>query len=206
MALKKTSVFDLNQQSTNIDSKIVVALEKVSEIFRTLQWQYAQPNNISPVQLQIMVFIRYHNEELCTVGNLAKNFNITKATVSDSVKTLLKKNLIQKKIDAADSRSFRLGLTSGGEDMIEQIERYPEAIQTPVQELDIQKKEAMLDGLMGVIHELYLGGTIETQRMCFTCSHYKGDYKTSHQCNLLKKKLPQKSLRLDCPEHLKIVR
>jgi len=36
--------------------------------------------------------------------------------------------------------------------------------------------------------------------MCFTCSFYKAD-KGMHYCNLLKTKLAETEIRVDCPEH-----
>ena len=206
MALKKESPFNLEQQQDNVDNKIIVALEKITEAFRVLQWQEAQEHKISPIQLQILIFIQHHTTDKCKVGYLAKELNVTKATVSDSVKTLLKKELLSKLTDQNDTRSFTLSLTKNGVGLVQKIEHYTDEIKLPLLNLDSSKKEILFDSLTELIYKLQQNGIIAIQRMCYTCDHYEGDKSANHYCNLMKTELKQEKLRLDCPEHLEIVR
>ena len=89
----KYSSFNLNEQNQKIESRIVVALERISEAFRVLLWNESKENSLSPIQIQILIFIYFHSTEKCKVGYLADEFNMTKATISDSVKVLLSKEL-----------------------------------------------------------------------------------------------------------------
>jgi len=90
------SPFDRDYQNLSTDSKIIVALERVAEAFRVLLWNESKTHDLSPIQIQILVFLRFHPQEICKVSYLANEFNLTKATISDSVKTLLRKQLIEK--------------------------------------------------------------------------------------------------------------
>jgi len=108
------SIFDITFQNTDTVSKIVVGLERISEAFRALLWEYAKTIGLSPIQIQILIFVAYHREQLCTVSHLAKEFNLTKPTISDAVKALEKKGMISKHKTLVDSRSYFIALTEEG--------------------------------------------------------------------------------------------
>ncbi|WP_332911571.1 MarR family winged helix-turn-helix transcriptional regulator [Algoriphagus boritolerans] len=110
----KHSTFNLNEQNQKIESRIVVALERISEAFRVLLWNESKENSLSPIQIQILIFIHFHDLEKCKVGYLADEFNMTKATISDSVRVLLSKELVTKETDPIDTRSYTLSLTDEG--------------------------------------------------------------------------------------------
>ena len=103
----KHSSFHLTEQNQKIESRIVVALERISEAFRVLLWNESKENSLSPIQIQILIFIYFHSPEKCKVGYLADEFNMTKATISDSVKVLLSKELVTKETDPNDTKVLR---------------------------------------------------------------------------------------------------
>ncbi|EOZ97167.1 Transcriptional regulator, MarR family [Indibacter alkaliphilus LW1] len=195
------SAFDLNRQNNNnIESKIVVALERISEAFRVLLWNESKENALSPIQIQILIFLLFHNQNKCKVSYLAQEFNMTKATISDSVKLLLKKGLVQKFDSPIDTRSYLIGLTNKGKQAAEKSSNFSFPIEKPLSSLSDDQKETILSGLLKLIHELNKAGVINLQRMCFTCSHYENT-KGEHYCKLLQSRLTTEELRVDCPEH-----
>lgn len=194
------SPFDLNQQNTKIESKIVVALERISEAFRVLLWSESKENSLSPIQIQILIFLLFHSEEKCKVSYLAEEFNMTKATISDSIRVLLKKELVQKFNNPSDTRSYIIGLTSQGKQIAEKSANFTLNIEQPLSSLPEDQKKDILAGLLKVIYQLNKAGVITIQRMCFTCSYYQNE-NNEHFCKLLQSKLASKELRIDCPEH-----
>ncbi|PKP27142.1 MAG: MarR family transcriptional regulator [Bacteroidetes bacterium HGW-Bacteroidetes-2] len=196
----KSSPFNLTKQNSEIESKIVVALERVSQVFKVLLWNESKENNLSPIQTQILIFLLFHSRDICKVGYLALEFNITKATVSDSVKSLLNKNLIQKELDAIDSRSFTIFLTPEGEKKARQVASFSEALETPILQLTPSQKESFLESLLTLIENLNKQDILSVQRMCISCRYYDTKPATPY-CNLLKKPLYKLDLRIDCPEH-----
>ena len=86
----KKSIFNLNGQNSDLASKIVAGLERNSEAFRVLLWEHAKVVGLSPIQ--ILLFISFHPETLCNVSHVAHEFNLTKATISEAIKVLHKKN------------------------------------------------------------------------------------------------------------------
>src|SRR5258708_37840589 len=119
------SLFNPDRHLIDVDSKIVAALEKISEVFRVLLWAEAKEHKMSPIQLQLLVFLKYHNaEKYCKVALLAKEFNLTKATISDSMKALEQKELIKRSLDINDSRSFTFCLTEKGKQVTDSVENF----------------------------------------------------------------------------------
>lgn len=196
----KYSSFNLNEQNQKIEGRIVVALERISEAFRVLLWNESKENSLSPIQIQILIFIYFHSVEKCKVGYLADEFNMTKATISDSVRVLLVKNLVSKETDPIDTRSYSLSLTTEGNKIAKKASYFASSLEQPIDELSEEHKTIMLNGLLKLIYDLNKSGIITIQRMCFTCSNYQVD-KGIHYCKLLKTQLAENELRVDCPEH-----
>ncbi|HNQ27732.1 MAG TPA: MarR family winged helix-turn-helix transcriptional regulator [Aquaticitalea sp.] len=196
----KHSAFNLNGQNQKIESRIVVALERISEASRVLLWNESKENALSPIQIQILIFVYFHSSEKCKIGYLANEFNMTKATVSDSVKVLLSKNLATKEIDPTDTRSYSLTLTAEGKKIAEKASFFASSIEEPIEKLTQAQKETMLNGLLKLIYDLNKSGIITIQRMCFTCVNYQLE-NGIHYCKLLKSRLAESELRVDCPEH-----
>lgn len=194
------SSFDINRQNKNTESKIVVALERISEAFRVLLWNESKDNSLSPIQIQLLIFIQFHAQEKCKVGYLADEFNMTKATISDSVRILLAKELVTKETDPIDTRSYTLSLTPKGKQIAEKASFFASSIEKPIEELSEEQKTVILNGLLQMIYDLNKAGIITIQRMCFSCSFYNGT-NGIHYCNLLKTKLAESEIRVDCPEH-----
>ncbi len=192
--------FNLNEQNQKVESRIVVALERISEAFRVLLWNQSKENALSPIQIQILIFIAFHSSEKCKVGYLADEFNMTKATISDSVRVLLSKALVTKETDPNDTRSYSLSLTDEGKSVAKKVSFFASSMEQPIKKLNQEQKTTMLNGLLKLIHELNKSGVITIQRMCSTCAFYNGE-NGDHYCNLLKTKLAESEIRLDCPEH-----
>ena len=196
----KESVYNLEVQNKSIENKIVFGLERVTEAFRVMLWEKAKEYKLSPIQIQILIFINNHDNRLCTVSYLANEYNMTKATISDSVKSLLQKELIVKLIDEDDSRSYRIGLTAKGNDLALQLADYSDTMLNPIESLSIDNKSFLWEIISKLIRDLQRSGAISMQRMCYTCSYYS-EKDNSAFCNLLNQQLHTTDIRLDCPEH-----
>lgn len=194
------SSFEPKKQNLSIESKIVVALERISEAFRVLLWNESKSKNLSPIQTQVLIFLLFHDKSTCKVGYLATEFNMTKATISDAVNTLLSKNLIVKRKDPHDSRSFTIELTLEGKATAKQIATFSTPIEQPLHQLNERQKQILFESLLGLIETLNKKGIISIQRNCFSCKFYEHK-NTDSYCNLLHKTLLKSEIRMDCQEH-----
>jgi DNA-binding MarR family transcriptional regulator len=197
------SAFDPERHITNVDYKIVAALEKISEVFRVLLWAEAKEHKLSPIQMQLLIFIKYHNsDKQRRIASMAREFNLTKATISDSIKVLEQKGLIKRTDDAFDSRSFNFSLTDQGTKLTGMIENFTLPLDGAIATLSTQQKDQFLMSLLDLIFRLNQTGIISTQRMCYSCFYYRGDMQQNHFCNLMQKPLAIDELRIECPEHV----
>ena len=196
----KKSAFDLEHQNSNIESKIIASLERVSQAFRVLLWNESKEHSLSPIQVQVLIFLLYHSDQKRKVSYLADEFNMTKATISDTVKTLEQKLFIRKEYEQHDTRTYIKHLTEKGKEIAEQTSLFAKEIQIPIDKLHSTEKENLLLNLLDIIKHLNKSGVITIQRMCFTCHFYKTN-KNGHFCNLLNSSIADNELRIDCPEH-----
>ena len=167
-----------------------------------LLWQESKDFSLSPIQVQVLIFLLHHSVEKRKVSYLAAEFNMTKATISDTIKTLEEKKLISKEYEQADTRSYMIHLTKNGKDIADKTSLFTNEIHTPIDKLHPDDKENLLLSLIGIINHLNKSGVITIQRMCFSCSHYQSSKNgQKHFCKLLNETLHTTDLRLDCPEH-----
>ena len=195
----KTSIFNPEQQAGNLSSKVVAALERLSATFRVLLWNEAKQHGLSPIQVQLLIFLLYYPEEKRTVTHLAYHFNMTKATISDAVKSLESKQLLTRKITEGDSRSHSLHLSKEGKAMARKVERFAIPMQDAVNQLPEDNQATLLESLLQLIYQLNQAEVITPQTMCQNCRFY-AQKNGGHYCNLVKSPLKAGDLRVDCPE------
>ena len=181
--------------------KVIIGLERIGEVFKTLLWQKAKVHGISPIQIQILLFISKSNPNLANVSYLAKEFNVTKPTISDAVRVLLKKGYVEKDYSLADNRRYNLQLSISGKELIEELLDYHLPISNEIQAINEEELKVCFDTISKLIYQLNQKGIIQVQRICYGCKYYDGDKQDSHFCKLLEKKLLSQEIRLDCLEY-----
>jgi DNA-binding MarR family transcriptional regulator len=199
------SVFEPSSQHGDVDKKIVASLERLSQVFRTLLRGEAQERGLSPIQAQFLVHLLHHGAALGRVSRLAREFDLTRATVSDAVGSLEKKGLISREPWPADKRVTTLRLTSTGEHTARELAAWANVIEEHLKAYSPEEKEAVMRFLMGLIDSLQKSGLITVARMCVTCRFFRPDAhpgeRSPHHCALLDVPLSGSDLRADCPEH-----
>lgn len=193
------SIFNTTTQQENLSNKIVVGLERISEAFKVLLWNQAKVLGLSPIQIQILIFIAYHKEALCNVSHLAKEFNVTKPTISDAVKVLEKKGFIKKIPSSIDSRSYSMLLSDHGKKVVETTNTFANPIKNQVEKIEGENLESLYTSLSQLIYNLNKVGILNVQRTCYACIFYE-QKNNQHFCNFLEKPLADKEIRIDCPE------
>jgi DNA-binding MarR family transcriptional regulator len=193
------SIFNLSNQNSSLDNKIVAGLERLSQVFRILLWEKAKEYSLSPIQIQLLIFIQHHSADKTTVSYLAQEFNFTKPTISDAIKVLEQKKLIKKNTDSKDTRSYTIQLTASGKKIVSETENFA----NPITEIITKSNEAdqliLWENISNLISLLNRQEIISIQRTCFNCRHYTVKNKNAF-CTLLNQKLFTKDIRIDCEE------
>lgn len=194
--------FDRNEQALNEKAKIIVGIERLSTIFRSLLVDESKSLKISPLQTQILLFIAHHNIEQCIVSSLAEEFSITKPTVSDAVGSLLNKKLLEKKKDHKDARSFFLVLTDSGRECVKSLSGLTVRVETAMEDMEDEEVSVVWKGIALLINKLQHTGSVPI-RMCFTCKNFGENHEKDapHYCYLMNAPLKISEVRIDCPEH-----
>ena len=193
------SVFNLNDQNSNLDNKIVAGLDRISQVFKTLLWEKLKTYNLSSIQIQLLIFIAYHSDEKTTVSYLSQEFNLSKPTISDTIKTLEQKQFINKIIDKKDTRSYTIELTEKGENIVFETESFVNPLTDIITNLKQTDKLVLSKNITGIIQQLNEFKIISVQRTCFKCKYYSNINNNSF-CNLLNQNLNTKDIRIDCEE------
>jgi DNA-binding MarR family transcriptional regulator len=199
------SVFEPSTQHEHVDKKIIASLERLSQVLRILLRGEAQERGLSPIQARFLVHLLHHGASLRRVSQLAREFDLTRATVSDAVGSLEKKGLIRKETWPHDKRVTTLRLTPAGEHTARELAAWADVVEEHLEDRSTEEKEAVMRFLMDLIASLQKSGLITVARMCVTCRFFRPDAhlgeSSSHHCALLDVALSGSELRADCPEH-----
>lgn len=199
------SIFEPSSQHGDVDKKVVVALERLSQAFRVLLQEGAQRQSLSPIQARFLVHLLHHGDELGRVGRLAAEFGLSRATVSDAVGTLEAKGLVRREQWPRDGRVATVRLTPEGEEVAAGLSGWADVVEGQLGSFELGEKEAVMRFLMRLISALQGAGVITVARMCVSCRFFRPDAHprsaSPHYCALLDLPLSGADLRTDCPEH-----
>lgn len=193
-------IFDLETQNENLDSKITAGLERLSQVFKVLLWEKAKKQDLTPLQIQLLIFIRYHSKSKATISYLAKEFNITKATVSDTIKILEQKKYVAKKSHFTDLRSQIIVLTNKGLEIIYLIENFANPVYDIVASSAENEKVILWKSIRSIIEHLHHFQIINVQSACIDC-FYLLDKNDKKYCSLMQLYLGESGMKIDCNEH-----
>jgi DNA-binding MarR family transcriptional regulator len=198
-------VFAPSGQHDNVDARIVATLERLSQVFRVRLRKEARQRNLSPIQAQLLIYLLHHDVELRRVSQLAREFDLTQATVSDAVASLETKGFVRREQWPDDRRVMTLRLTAGGEKLATPLSNWADPIREHLERFSPVEREAVMRFLMELTGSLQRSGLITVARMCVTCRFFRRDVRpgeaSPHHCGLLDVPLGGPNLRVDCPEH-----
>jgi len=166
-------------------------------------WNQYKKYKLSPIQIKFLIFLKNNPISRKTVSNLANEFNLTKATVSDAVKTLEKKGLIIRKNSKIDKRIFILNPTGKGRKVAKKLLGFTDEISAVLGTLKVEKRNALYSSLLEMIHQFHDRGTIKIARICQTCGHFTITQKGHNEgyCKRKKSALKPHEIQVNCADH-----
>ena len=193
-------VLDPNSHEGDPASKIVFALERLSHAFRIHWWEENKNFQLSPLQMQILIALRFHPDR-DSVSAIANYLELTNATVSDAVRVLNQKKYVFKRPDSEDGRRHHITLTNSGSDSAEKLSLFANQIRDFVNV--VPNQSAFLESLLQLMGLMQESDLIPLQQMCTSCRHFRRleSAVSPYYCQLLNKTLAVNDLRIHCPEH-----
>lgn len=192
--------FDRDTQVTSVPAKLIAAMERVSTVYKSLLQEQAVIVGLSSLQLQILTFVAFQDMKDCTTTGMSEEMCMTKGTVSESLRVLVKKGMIVKQQSVKDSRSFFFRVTQEGLDTVEQCNSLSNVLLNNFSNVETDKLNRMWLGLSTLLDSLYAVKGIPS-KMCYSCKQYKPLDGNRFRCQLLGKNLSHTELRIDCKEH-----
>lgn len=198
------SVFDRTDQD-NLDRKIAVGFERITQLLKTLIWNESKRSGLSPIQIQFLVALAYDRATQWTVGEIASRFQLTPATVSDALTALESKELVVRTRSEEDKRTVFVALTPEGKRTARSVGKWLNVVQEQIAELGSDEKAVLLKSLIRLIAAFQREEMIATKGMCVFCTYFRPNVHKSatapHHCAYIDKAFGDAELRVDCPDY-----
>ncbi|AUG78424.1 hypothetical protein CFP65_3635 [Kitasatospora sp. MMS16-BH015] len=187
------------------EEQLLIGLTRLGQAVRLSAWHNAGPVKLTPLQADILLFLAGDRRPR-RQGEIVTALASTAPTVSDAVRTLTTKQLVERHRDPVDSRAVTLTLSPAGLAEADRLAVVPEPLREALSALPEQDVAAMLRGTTTMIRVLQQHRAIPVSRTCVTCRFYRPDAHPEdpahpHHCAFVDAPFGDHALRLDCPDH-----
>jgi DNA-binding MarR family transcriptional regulator len=187
------------------EKQLLVGLARLGQAVRMEAWRNAGPHNLSPLQADIVTLLQ-DNRTPMRQGDIVTALASTPPTVSDAVKVLRRKELLETARDPGDARAVRLSLSPAGRAEATRLNAMPESLGGAVSALSEDDFAATLRGVVTLMRELQDRRLIPVSQMCLTCRFFvpaahPPESGRPHHCNYVDAPFGDAELRVTCPDH-----
>ncbi|MFD9697502.1 MarR family winged helix-turn-helix transcriptional regulator [Lentzea sp. NPDC059081] len=187
------------------NTQLLAALTRLGQATRMEAVRNAGPHNLSPLQADIISLFRRDATAL-RQSDIVTALASTAPTISDAVRVLRKKGLLDATADLSDARARLVRLTPAGHAEATRLNVYSESLVEAVDTLPEEELAAILRVGTKLMRELENRNLIPTSRMCPTCrffvpnAHPSDDARPYH-CNFVDAAFGDAEIRVTCPDH-----
>ncbi|MFD5829858.1 MarR family winged helix-turn-helix transcriptional regulator [Lentzea sp. NPDC060358] len=185
-------------------TQLLAALARLGQATRMDAVRNAGPHNLSPLQADIVGLFR-RGAAVLRQSDIVTALASTAPTISDAVRVLRRKGLVDATADLADARARLLVLTPAGEAEAERLTAFSDGLVEAVDTLPEQDLAAILRAGTRLMRELESRNLIPMSRMCPTCRFFVPDAHPgevrSYHCDFVDAPFGAAELRVTCPDH-----
>ena len=182
----------------NQSNSIYDYLERIDNLLRAETWKAATEHQLQPIQLQMLDYLNRCNRYSNTPAGVTAYFQLTKGTVSQSLKALEKRGLIKRQKDAEDKRKVHMLVTTEGTTLLDSI--FPLSMLQVIED-DLQSAKKIKESLQHLLRQLQHRNRLESFGVCQTCHHFQTESQQQFRCGLTKEILLLQEIELICREH-----
>ncbi len=176
-------------------------LERLSSLLRSESRHQLVEFGLQPVQFEALHYLSVCNRYSDTPMAVTEFLGQTKGTVSQTLKVLEKKKLLEKAVDKKDKRVTRLALTKAGKDLVNQL--LPSPILNSACELMGEEISRRTNAsLSSLLHYLQSANNFKTFGQCDSCQHNRKMDSNKYLCGLTNEPLTTREITLRCREHI----
>lgn len=199
------SAFDPRQRSETPAGAVTIALYRISQAMSYLLRLRGEARQLSPAQIQALLFLRFARPGARTVGGLAERLVATYATTSGVVDALERKELALRQPLAEDRRTVALTLTEAGQQEAEALEDVLGAIEEAIAALPEEDQQALMRATQAIVRHLQAGGYVQVYEMCWGCHFFRRDAHPDdqagpHHCAFVDAPLAEPNTYFECPD------
>lgn len=107
---------------------VVAALERLARVVRIRTSKQGAALGLSTMQAKILRFVADTPAPGATAGGIARHFGVAPATVSEAVRRLEMRKLLDRHLDPSDRRLLLIGLTPMGRAQATELDRWMDPV------------------------------------------------------------------------------
>lgn len=182
-----------------------MALLRLSQAIKRLTIAEATEAELTPVQAQTLLFVRYTKPFLASVRRLAQALGTTHVTALGVVDGLARRGLLVKEASADDRRVTLLRLTTRGTAVCQRLAHFGHTLEEALGRLDEEEQGQLERALGRLVWSLWAAGALQVAEPCRGCAYFVENAAAStpepHYCRLIARHLSEQDARRDCPDH-----
>ncbi|NQZ29991.1 MAG: winged helix-turn-helix transcriptional regulator [Oceanospirillaceae bacterium] len=174
-------------------------LERLASLLRSERRNQLLEHGLLPIQLEVLQYLSICNHYSDTPMGVTDYLNQTKGSVSQTLKVLEKKGLIEKIADSKDKRVAHLKVTIAGQELVGSLLASPLLTQAH-ENLDAVQSANINSALNNLLRAVQSVHQFKSFGQCYSCiNHTK--LKNGYFCELTKEPLTKNDIELICREH-----
>ncbi len=175
-------------------------LERLASLLRTEARNLLFQHGLQPIQFEALHYLSICNRYSDTLMGVTDYLGQTKGSVSQTLKVLEKKGLIEKTPDKTDKRVAHMLVTKAGYNLVENI--LPSSLLERANKQLSKKDAASIEtSLRSLLKSMQHANNFKTFGQCATCIHNIKLSSGGHVCGLTKEALSGEDIELICREH-----
>lgn len=189
-----------NMELQKTDHALYAYLDRIGNLIRAQEWTLCKLHDLQPVQLRMLYYLSICNLYSNTPSGVTEYVQLTKGTVSQSLRLLENKGYIEKQTDPQDKRRVHLLVTESGRSIFDQLP--PDLLRSVEEELGEAASAETVSVLRQLLVTMQQSHGLQGFGVCYTC-HYHQLLNDQHfRCGLTGETLAKSNADLICREHL----
>ncbi|MBQ0784411.1 MAG: MarR family transcriptional regulator [Amphritea sp.] len=175
-------------------------LERMASLLRAESRSLLYQHGLQPVQFEALHYLSICNRYSDTPMGVTEYLGQTKGSVSQTLKVLEKKGLIEKTPDKADKRVTHLSVTKIGLELVHSILPSP-LLESASKQLSQEETTSIEASLHCLLRNMQHANNFKTFGQCSTCRHNIKHSDDKYMCGLTNEALSRPDIELICREH-----
>lgn len=177
---------------------IHIYVERLANLLRNEARNAGAEYGLQPVQLEALNYLNLCNRYSNTPLGVTEYLGLTKGTVSQSIKILENKGLVEKRSDKNDKRIVHLKVTPAGKRLLKRL--HPSKLLNRACD-DSSKQQALAGNLKSLLVKIQKETDLKTFGVCHTCRYNQAEENGKFKCGLTQERLTKIDIDLICREH-----